>query len=274
MKIGLVAASGREDALDCAARAAAHLRRRGAEPLSEQAEIPGCGAFSDALRPDVLVSLGGDGTILRCVQHAVRFDAPLLGVNLGSLGFLTEEEPGRLEQALDAVLAGEYEREPRTLLDVRVRGGESRLALNDAVITRGGYPRLIRVRAWVDGEVAGQYRADGLIVSTPTGSTGYSLSAGGPIVSPAVDCMVITPVCAHSLQHRPLVVPGGASVSLELYGESAIRASLEVDGQTCAVAGSGSRVDVSRASQRLSLIRLRSPRFFSLVHRKLAEWAT
>ncbi|MBR6030030.1 MAG: NAD(+)/NADH kinase [Clostridia bacterium] len=274
MKIGLVIPEARPEALVYAKRAAAYLERRGAAALCEGNALPGLRAFSEEDRPDALLALGGDGTLLRCVRWAVACHAPLLGINLGSLGFLTEEEPEELEHAMDALLSGAYEVERRSLLKATLPDGVSYLALNDAVVSRSGYPRLIRVRTRVDGEIAGQYRADGLIVATPTGSTGYSLSAGGPIVSPQVDCMVITPVCAHSLQHRPLLVHGSAEVSLELYGGSGIRASLEIDGRTCAELVSGDEVSVRRAEENLELIHLHPPRFFELVHRKLSEWAT
>ncbi len=170
------------------------------------------------------------------------------------------------------LVRGEWEIEERSLLAVSARGAEW-TALNDAVLTRGGYPRLIRVRALVDGAWAGDFRADGLVVATPTGSTAYSLSAGGPIIAPGVDCMLITPICAHSLQHRPQVVPGGAAVTLRLSGAEPVRASLQIDGRDCGELGAGDSVEITRSAKALRLIRMAQGSFFDLVHRKLIEWA-
>ena len=223
-------------------------------------------------RPDLLVALGGDGTMLRCAEKAAVLDVPMLGINLGNVGFLAEMEPDGLTVALDRLLKGDYTEERRALLAVTHR--EARyLALNDAVISRGAYPRLIRVQARLDGSWAGDYRADGLIVATPTGSTGYSLSAGGPIIAPGVDCMLITPICPHSLQHRPQVVPGNASVTLTLQADEPIAASLQVDGQHRAHLREGDTVTVSRAPEEVRLIRMREIGFFDLVHQKLIEWS-
>ena len=171
--------------------------------------------FSPDARSYVILSLGGDGTLLRGAQYALSWDAALLGVNLGRVGFLAEGEADALPKLLDKVIRGDYETERRTVLSVQMNG-QSWYAINDVVMSRGGYARLITVTALVDGELAGHYIADGLVVATPTGSTGYSLSAGGPIISPKVDCMVLTPICAHSLQHRPTVVQGSAQIRLLL----------------------------------------------------------
>lgn len=274
--IGLVVPAGRGDALRHAAEAVRVLHIAGmnvyTEPWSAEV-LPGTIPFED-MPLDALVSLGGDGTLLRSAGYAAQWDTPLLGVNLGHMGFLAEIEPAMLTEALEAMLAGKYKEEIRALLDVSVAGGEHWTAMNDAVLTRGGYARLITVRVLVDGEEAGCYRADGLIVATPTGSTGYSLSAGGPIVSPQVDCTVITPVCAHSLQHRPEVVPGGAKILLELGADEEMTASLQVDGQNCAQLQSGARIEISKSQYRVRLIRMNEPRFFQVVRHKLAEWSS
>ena len=136
----------------------------------------------------------------------------------------------------------------------------------------GGYARLITVTALVDGALAGHYIADGLVVATPTGSTGYSLSAGGPIISPKVDCMVLTPICAHSLQHRPTVVQGSAQIRLLLGSDAPQSACLQVDGQTYAQLDDGAVVEISRADRTLQLIRTSDQPFFNLVREKLTEW--
>lgn len=276
MRIGLVVHGRLETARAYAVRAAELLRAHGAEVLAEDdaaAELPGTTAFSEALRPpDALLTLGGDGTILRGARYALRWGAPVLGVNLGRKGFLAEIEPDGLEDALERLLRGEYQVEERPLLEARF-GGERWLALNDVVVSRGGYARLIGVTALVDGEAAGHYLADGLIVATPTGSTGYSLSAGGPVVSPRVDCMIVTPICAHSLQHRPIVVCGSSVIRLTLGSDEEQTACLQVDGQNRAELKAGMAVEITRAAERVRFIRVRPERFFHLVRGKLAEWS-
>ena len=276
MRIGLVVHGHLPDAQEYALRAARLLRSLGAEVLAEDgvcALLPGAAPFSGAAEaPDALVSLGGDGTILRGAQYALRWNAPLLGVNLGRKGFLAEVEPQSMEEALKRLVAGEYQLEERPLLSVRF-GGEAWLALNDVVVSRGGYARLIGVTTRVGGETAGRYLADGVIVATPTGSTGYSLSAGGPIVAPGVDCMIVTPICAHSLQHRPCVVGGSAVIRLELDDDEEQTASLEVDGQSRARLTAGMAVEISRSTEKVRFIRMQPEQFFGVVRSKLAEWS-
>lgn len=273
MRIGLILHSKRPEAMECAARAVRFLRARQVEVCAEDAfaQELGLPAFSQADKADVLVSLGGDGTLLRAVQYAFQWEAALLGINLGRVGFLTEAEPADIEAALAAVIDGCYEIEERPVLHVHAENQHWH-ALNDVVLSRGGRARLTTINAWVDGELSGRYVADGVVVATPTGSTGYSLSAGGPIVSPKVDCMVITPICAHTLQHRPTVVQGGAGITLELLPDDMQTASLQVDGQSCMELTSGMKAEIRKDARPLRLIRLRQQQFFQLVRDKLTEW--
>lgn len=276
LTIGVIAPLGRDDAMTQAVRTVRLLREAGARVLTEAETrpfLPDCGALENAGHVDCFVSLGGDGTLLRCAHHAARYNAPLLGINMGRLGFLAETEPEKLDEALELLLQGKYETECRAMLEVEVPGEGTWCAMNDAVISRAGYARLITVDALVDGEMAGSYMADGLIVATPTGSTGYSLSAGGPIVSPKVDCMMITPVCAHSLQHRPVVVHGSAMITLKLHSDDEMTASLQIDGQNCAKLVNGQKVFVRRSEQCVRLARLKDAHFFDVVRRKLTQWS-
>lgn len=277
-RIGLVVHAGRQDALAYAAQAAAYLTAQGVRVLAEAdiADKLGAGALSfsqGAEVPEAILSLGGDGTLLRGAQYALRCDAALMGINLGRVGFLSEAEPDDLTEVLSRLLSDRYEVETRSVLEIQKVDGESWLGLNDVVISRGGYARLITIDALVDGEEAGRYVADGLIVATPTGSTGYSLSAGGPIVSPDVDCMMITPICAHSLQHRPCVVPGGAQILLRLDSGVEQQATLQVDGQNRALLTGAAQVLIRRAAKPIRLIRLKDLHFFQLVRDKLTEWS-
>ena len=275
--VGLIAPPMRSDALLCASEAADYLTGHGIIVLCEdelEELLPACIPFSRAdVKPQALVCLGGDGTILRGAQYAVQWNAPLVGINLGQVGFLAEIDKEDMLPAMDALLEGRFTEEARSLLEATTEDGRRFLALNDVVVTRGGYARLVTVRALVNGTLAGDYRADGLVIATPTGSTGYSLAAGGPIVSPDVDCMIITPICAHSLQHRPEVVPGSAEISLRLHKHDVMEGALQIDGRTCAQLHAGDGVQVRRAQERLRLIRMKNTGFFEIATRKLSDWA-
>lgn len=273
LRIGLILHSRREDALEYAARIVRYLTKRGISVCAEDAFAGDLGVapFSAVSGADIIVSLGGDGTLLRGVPYALDWKAALLGINMGRVGFLTEAEPGDIEAVLEAVINGHYDVDERAVLHVE-SGGDHWHALNDVVLSRGGRARLTTINAWVDEELSGRYVADGVVVATPTGSTGYSLSAGGPIISPKVDCMVITPICAHTLQHRPTVVQGGAHITLELLPADAQTASLQVDGQSCMELDRGMQVFIRKDSRPLRLIRLKPQNFFQLVRDKLTEW--
>lgn len=275
-RIGLMVHGRRADAIACAAKAARFLQDAGVAVQAEEdaaARLTGVTPFSQAEEPpEMILSLGGDGTLLRGAQAAVRWDVPLLGINLGQVGFLAEAEPEDVNDVLQSLLDGRLTQEERPLLEVSC-GKESWLALNDAVISRGGYARLITLDVLVADEFAGRYVADGLVVATPTGSTGYSLSAGGPIVSPYVDAMIVTPICAHSLQHRPCVVPGSAEIRLKLGNDDEQQACLEVDGQSCAQLAAGSQVCIRQSEKKVRLVRIQPAHFFQLVRDKLTEWS-
>lgn len=273
LRTGIMIHGGRQDAMAQAARVAAFLRQHGVAVYAEAeaAEALKATPIQQADRIDVLISLGGDGTLLRGAQYAMKWDAALLGINLGRVGFLTEVEPQEIENALTALISGEYTTETRPVLSIRV-GDAHWHGINDVVLSRGSSARLTTINAWVDGELSGRYVADGIVVATPTGSTGYSLSAGGPIVSPNVECMVITPICAHTLQHRPTVVHGGAQIMLELLPEDVQTASLQVDGQSRMELTSGMRAEICMDAQRIRLIRIKPLHYFQLVRDKLTEW--
>jgi NAD+ kinase len=203
----------------------------------------------------------------------VAHDVPVLGINLGHLGFLTSAYPDEMESALSAWLQGSYEIDARMALEVHAEDGGGRpgpvhLALNDAVIHKGGAARVIRLRVHSRTEEVGSYSADGIILSTPTGSTAYSLSAGGPIVSPTVECIVATPICPHTLGVRPLVLPADETVSVEVLS-SAAELILTLDGQDSEQLRAGQRVVARRAAQRVRLVRFPGQTFFSTLRRKL-----
>lgn len=222
---------------------------------------------------DLLLTLGGDGTLLRGARLVAPHGVPVLGVNLGHLGFLTAVGAGELEEGLAAAVSGRAVLDERMVLQARAEGSDGRdhgsfLALNDAVLHRGGVARMIRMAIHAHDEEVGTYSADGIILATPTGSTAYSLSAGGPIVSPAVDCIVATPVSPHTLAVRPLILPATETVTIEVLTPTE-ELILTIDGQQGAQLLPGDRVTVSRAPVPLRLIRLPGQTFFSTLRRKL-----
>ncbi len=238
--------------------------------------LPGASAIA-ADELDLLVTLGGDGTLLRGARLVAGLPTRVLGVNLGHLGFLTSIPPADLRDALDAVLAGDYWLDERATLQAEVEGDGAGTftALNDAVIHLSGMARLIRlvlhVGEGVEREHIGTYSADGLILATPTGSTAYSLSAGGPIVSPGMECILATPINPHSLTIRPLVVPASSVVSVSL-APPRRTAILTVDGQQSVEVPPGRSVRVRRGPSPVRLVRFPGQSFFATLREKL-HWA-
>jgi NAD+ kinase len=223
---------------------------------------------------DALITFGGDGTLLRGARLLGGRETPILGVNLGRVGFLTTATRDSLDPALDALVAGRYVIERRqalaaAILDPEGRPRVSQMAVNDTAVHKGGVARVIRVNVFVHGENVGPYSADGIIVATPTGSTAYSLSAGGPIVVPGVEAMVVTPICAHTLAVRPLVVPASYTIVVEPIVGWADDLLVSFDGQTGTTLAPGECVEVRRADARVCLIRLGDDGFFTRMRKKL-----
>jgi NAD+ kinase len=222
---------------------------------------------------DLVVVLGGDGTLLSAARATAAIDVPLLGVNLGSLGFLTDVPLSSLFSMLDAITKGEAAVEQRSLMQCDLLRGEevlgSYLVFNDAVVNKTAIARLNNYDLFVDKIFVSSYRADGMIVATPTGSTAYSLSAGGPVLMPTVNAFVITPVAPHSLTHRPLVVPDSTVVELVLRSEEEV-AYLSLDGQPGLDLCDGDRVRCRRSEHRVSLFRTDHD-FFHVLRTKL-KW--
>ena len=219
---------------------------------------------------DAVIAAGGDGTLLRANLFALLYDLPVFGINVGRVGFLTEIELDQLEQACSALAQDHFTVESRMMLEA-VLDGQTMLAVNDVVVTRGGYSRLITMNAWINDDLIGRFTADGLIVSTPTGSTGYSLSAGGPIICPEVECMLLTPVCAHSLQHRPVITSASQPIRIKL--EEGYSAQVSVDGQPPLILTDQSELTIVRSKRTAKFIRLGSKSFFSRIRFKLSEWS-
>jgi NAD+ kinase len=222
---------------------------------------------------DALIVLGGDGTLLSMARAVGDLGVPILGVNLGFLGFLTATTLDEMSGALRALVAGELAIDERMMLRARViRGGQElgeHLALNDVVITKSAMSRIIDLTVSVDGRHATSYRADGLIISTPTGSTAYNLSAGGPILFPTMDAVVLTPIAPHTLSNRPIVLPGSQRIDVTLRVDQEVM--LTIDGQVGVPLRERDVVQVQQAAARIRLLRFDQKDFFSVLRTKL-KW--
>ena len=227
-------------------------------------------------RSDAVLVLGGDGTFLAVAREAARADVPILGVNLGGLGFLTETAESELYAALEQVGAGDVEIEPRMMVEAKVTSRRGKAAwtgveLNDVVIHQSDESSMVKLELRIGRTSIGTLAADGLIVATPTGSTAYSLSAGGPIVRPTIEALLATPICPHSLAFRPLLV--GAAEKLRVRVAANVnKARLTIDGQISRLLAAGDDVEIRRARTRVSILSLRRESFYEVLREKLA-WA-
>jgi len=244
-----------------------------AEALTE-GSTPGLSRNQLAAQSDLLVVLGGDGTLLAAAREAAPRGIPILPINLGSLGFLTSFTLDEMYPALEETLAGKSETSERVMLTASLfRKGqaiESKNVLNEVVVNKGALARMIEVELFIDEEFVCRYRADGLIVATPTGSTAYSLSAGGPIVHPDVESLIVTPICPHTLTDRPVVIGDGCKIEMRLRGDAA-SVYLTLDGQKGILMQSEDRVGISRAKERLKLIQPHRKSYYEILRSKL-KW--
>ncbi|MGI6537411.1 MAG: NAD(+)/NADH kinase [Caldicoprobacterales bacterium] len=223
---------------------------------------------------DLILVLGGDGTILQSSRKAAEFQKPILGINIGHLGFLAEAEMTNLSSILDALSSKSFDIDRRMMLEVQLkREGKivnKSLALNDVNIYKGSYSRMIHLNLWIDGEFVNYYAADGLLISTPTGSTAYSLSAGGPIIYPGMECMLVTPVCPHTLTSRPIVADASSIIEVEGTNKSR-NVIVTVDGQEAVPLQTGDRIIVFKSKFETQLIRIFGYSFYHLLRSKLSS---
>jgi NAD+ kinase len=223
---------------------------------------------------DMLLVLGGDGTMLNAARLVEERGIPILGVNMGGLGFLTEVSVDQLYPALEKVFTHDYYLEERLMLRARIeRHGEHvahATVLNDVVISKGTLARMIEIQISINGHFVTRLRGDGLIVSTPTGSTAYSLSAGGPIISPSVQALILTPICPHTLAHRPLLIPSSVSLEVVLIGKDE-GAMTTFDGQVGVAMTQGDTVIMSASDHLTQLIRFPDRTYYDVLRRKL-KW--
>ncbi|OLC12010.1 MAG: NAD(+) kinase [Candidatus Rokubacteria bacterium 13_1_40CM_69_27] len=280
-RVGIVAKPDAGEARAVVGRLIEWLGARGLKVLLEKETAPlapdaGVSQASRTELPgqvDFLIVLGGDGTLLAVARAVGDLGIPLLGVNLGGLGFLTATTLDEMIPALEAFLQGQMVIEERMMLAARVRRSERSvselLALNDVVIMKSAMSRIIDLSVSVEGQSATAYRADGLIIATPTGSTAYSLSAGGPILFPTMDAVVLTPICSHTLTARPVVLPGTQRIEVTLFSNQEVM--LTVDGQVGVGLRERDTVEVQRAASRIRLVRFPQKHFFSVLRTKL-KW--
>lgn len=232
-------------------------------------------ALCGSSKLDMLIVLGGDGTMLAAARKYASTGTLLFGLNLGRLGFLLDAELSTLEETLDEIIAGDYVVQERIMLQAEILSAAGECTyrycgLNDAVISQRNM-RVIELKTYVSGELAYHVRCDGVIISTPSGSTAYSLSAGGPVISPDVEALLITPLCAHSLQSINYVVSGDAEIAVEVLEESGA-AALSLDGQDYVEIEKGSVIRILRTPYKAKFIKTRKKSFFTILQEKLVEW--
>lgn len=228
----------------------------------------------DAQPLDALVTFGGDGTLLRGARLLNGAEVPILGVNLGRVGFLTAVQRDELPRALEALARRQYTLERRLSLTARIVTADgavlcSQRALNDVAIHKGGVARVVRVNVTIDSEEVGPFSADGIIVATPTGSTAYSMSAGGPIVMPSIEAICVTPICAHTLAVRPVVASAGSRIVIAPIEGWAEDLLVSFDGQTGFTLAASARVEIVRSETAVCLVRFEHQKFFALLREKL-----
>jgi NAD+ kinase len=275
--VGIVMKPGYEGTRDLIQNIFSWMKKRGASVLwfKENPKMSGMEPlsieeFQD--RCDMIMVLGGDGTFLAAGKLALHKDVPILGINLGRLGFLTEITVQEMIPALEKIHEGQVVIETRHLLEASIKKGEQIIfqghVINDAVISKAGIARLLEIETRVNQHFLALFKADGLIISTPTGSTAYSLAAGGPIVFPTMEAIVMTPICPHSLNHRPLVVPDHLTISVHAV-TPAENVSLTLDGQAMRVLQNEEYIEIAKSPYHLRLIKSPFKGYFDILKSKL-----
>ncbi len=279
--IGLIGKSGDPRVTDTLMRIITYLRRRELRILFDRTstEPPPPGGLEVVSRrtigrqSDLAIVVGGDGTLLNAARSLVDFHVPILGVNLGRLGFLVDVSPDEIEHSLDDILAGNHQEEQRSLLHADiVRHGHSitqAVALNDVVVHKSEMARMIEVEAFLDGTFITAYRADGLIIATPTGSTAYALSGGGPIIHPTLETVLLVPICPHTLTQRPLTLSAEGCIEIHISPASTTDIQVTCDGQTSLDVEPDDTVRIRKKRRKLRLIHPFDYDYFNLLRAKL-----
>jgi NAD+ kinase len=276
-RVGIVVKRGRTGAAERGAEVAAWLRARGVVPLAEAEAAAALGveaALTKAelvAQADLVVVLGGDGTLLSVVRHLNERSVPILGVNLGGLGFLTSVTSEQMFDVLAATLDGRVDLDRRLMLSAHLQRPDTPAwtALNDVVITKATLARMIDLETSIDGEPVCTYKADGLIVASPTGSTAYSLSAGGPIVHPSVGVVVLSPICPHTLTNRPMIVSDTCVVRIAVRTADDNEVAMSLDGQESVRLVNGDVLEVRKSRTQVALVRPPGVSYFAVLRTKL-----
>ena len=262
-KVGIIANSSKESAVDYTCRLSEWLLKKGLEVFLDEeiadkaGIIPGISRKELASLVDIIVVFGGDGTLLMASRSVGGLDVPIVGVNLGGFGFMTVVNLNEMFSTMEFILKGDYKTSKRMMLDAILESDDEQKiehsALNDIVISRGDLSRMINLETFVDDKYLTTYKADGLIISTPTGSTAYSLSAGGPIVLPDLNSIIVNPICPHTLTNRPIVLSPDSVVRVVL-GPKERNATATFDGQVSVVMKSGDAIKINKSSDYINLI--------------------
>lgn len=270
---------GEQSVTESARLLLSHLRGRGLTVLVATSADPGLELAGATYveereigdRADVVIAIGGDGTLLHAARNVAAKAVPLVGVNRGRLGFLTDVSPEHMVDVLDAILAGDYLAERRLMLaaSTTTPAEAALFALNDIVVQKGDTGRLLDFATDVDGVYVNTHRGDGLIVATPTGSTAYALSCGGPIIQPNVDALVMVPICPHTLSDRPLVLPSSSMIRVTLDHPGGNEAHVVCDGEPLARMAAGDTLTISLAQQAVTLLHPREYNYYELLRSKL-----
>ena len=245
--------------------AEAIARKLGDVDLVDEAEL--------ATRADVIVAIGGDGTMLHAARRVALHGVPLLGINLGKLGFLTDILPEQALDAVDSILSGDHLAEERRMLEAELVGDGERpgpmIALNDVVLQKRGSSRILDFATWIDGSYVNTHGGDGLVVATPTGSTAYALSCGGPILYPELDALVLAPICPHTLSDRPIVVRSTSTIEIRLLERPDTQAQVTCDGISMGELAPGERLIVTPADTHVTLLHPSDHDYFRILRSKL-----
>jgi NAD+ kinase len=278
--VGVIVKPHHSEAWDTACELSDWLKKRNIELVGrslaedEVCRVPTLSTDEFVARADLVIVLGGDGTMIAAARLLGNAEIPVLGVNYGSLGYLTDFRIEEMFPALESVLAGNYKLDRRVTLKVRHHRGENVLTesrvLNDVVINKAALARIIEIRVELDGHYVNSFRADGLIVATPTGSTAYNLSAGGPIVFPSMRAMVLTPICPFTLSNRPIVVPDEAEIRLSMETNNE-EVALTLDGQVGFELEAGDVITISKSSSTFDLVQPTNRNYFDVLRDKL-KW--
>lgn len=221
-------------------------------------------------RCDLVLVVGGDGTFLHAARTLAQYDVALVGINLGRLGFLVDILPDEIEPRLEQILSGAYDADTRILLDARIGDQTTpERALNDVVIHKWNSVRMIEFETYIDGQFVNAQRSDGLIVATPTGSTAYALSGGGPLLNPRLDSLLLVPICPHTLSNRPLVVPGSSRIEIRICNLEPEQVRLTCDGQVDLPLETGSAIQIERSPRRVRLLHPRDHDHYRILRAKL-----